>query len=423
MRRDLQSADRGHAPGRRSRQPRMVGNSGVVAGHSMGVGRDLGGGLQRRRGGVGAEPPRCATRPVRHGQREGQAAVGKRRGVEPVAQLDRSRRRCRCHLGEDLEGVHRPRRLTLGGAEVRLEAPAVAAVSVAVAVEGGERGVGLRRCAQHQLEAAPVEDAAVGGDECDRGRDVDAHFVLLLKASSPPSVLREAGTVLNEPDIYREWDPPQAWRHAVSCCCEQRVGEERVQRVLPDGHADLLLYDSGTVEVVGVHDEVSLPRLPAGTHIRGVRFRPAAVAAAFRLTASSLRNRSVPAEHVLGGRDARLLTDKGRLDAWIRSVEPDPRTMAAVRLLASLSVSDTAERISVTPRQLQRLLLTDVGLAPKAYQRVARLQRFVRAVDGGSSLAEAAADAGYSDQPHVTREVRLLSGVTPGRLAEERRAG
>jgi hypothetical protein len=34
-----------------------------------------------------------------------------------------------------------------------------------------------------------------------------------------------------------------------------------------------------------------------------------------------------------------------------------------------------------------------------------------------------AADAGYADQPHVTREVRLLSGVTPGRLAEERRAG
>ncbi len=86
-------------------------------------------------------------------------------------------------------------------------------------------------------------------------------------------------------------------------------------------------------------------------------------------------------------------------------------------------MTDTAERIGVTPRQLQRILLTDVGLPPKAYQRVARLQRFVRAVDAGTSLAAAAADAGYSDQPHVTREVRLLCGVTPRRLAEERRAG
>src|SRR5215210_2636008 len=58
-------------------------------------------------------------------------------------------------------------------------------------------------------------------------------------------VSRETCGVLNEADIYREWEPPPEWRHAVACLWEQRVGVERVQRVVPDGHADLLVHDSG----------------------------------------------------------------------------------------------------------------------------------------------------------------------------------
>ena len=74
---------------------------------------------------------------------------------------------------------------------------------------------------------------------------------------------------MNESDTYREWLPPQAWLGVVACCWEQRVRADRVQRVLPDGHADVLLYGSGEVEVVGVYDHVALPVLPAG--LRAVR--------------------------------------------------------------------------------------------------------------------------------------------------------
>ena len=63
---------------------------------------------------------------------------------------------------------------------------------------------------------------------------------------------REAGDVLNEADIYREWAPPPRWAHVIACCWEQRVSADRVQRVLPDGHADLLIYESGLIEVVGL---------------------------------------------------------------------------------------------------------------------------------------------------------------------------
>jgi hypothetical protein len=154
-------------------------------------------------------------------------------------------------------------------------------------------------------------------------------YALFLDQSIP----REAGAVLNESDIYREWAPPEAWREVVACCWEQRVHADRVQRVLPDGHADVLLYGSGEAELVGIYDHVALPVLPRGTAIRGIRLRPEAISPAFRLEASELRNMTVPAEDVIGARGARRLRDDHAVDAWIRSTEPDRRTAAAVELL------------------------------------------------------------------------------------------
>lgn len=223
-------------------------------------------------------------------------------------------------------------------------------------------------------------------------------------------------------DSYREFPPPLEWRHAVFCLWEQRVVADRIQRVLPDGHADLLIHDSGLLEVVGLSDEVALPHLPAGTQLRGVRLRPEAVASVLRIDAASLRNRTVTADDVLGSRRARSLSDPHALDSWLRSVRPDGLATAAVRLLTSHSVSGTADQLGLSARQLQRVMATTTGLTPKAFQRVARLQRFLRDAECGASLATAAAVAGYADQSHLTREVRALSGLTPAQLLTERSA-
>lgn len=68
-------------------------------------------------------------------------------------------------------------------------------------------------------------------------------------------------------------------------------------------------------------------------------------------------------------------------------------------------------------------MLDDIGLAPKTFQRVQRLHRFVRLTDQGASLAAGAALAGYSDQAHASREVLRMDGVLLSRLVHERQAG
>jgi hypothetical protein len=136
--------------------------------------------------------------------------------------------------------------------------------------------------------------------------------------------------VLNESDIYREWPAPPGWGHAVACVWEQSVARTRVQRVLPDGHADVLFYSDGAVQIVGVADGVATVELPAATAIWGVRLRPEVVAVSLCTPASSLRNLTVRAEDVLGTRVARHLRDPDYLDAWVHAIQPDRRVATAL---------------------------------------------------------------------------------------------
>jgi AraC-like DNA-binding protein len=53
------------------------------------------------------------------------------------------------------------------------------------------------------------------------------------------------------------------------------------------------------------------------------------------------------------------------------------------------------------------------------YSTLARIQRVKRAqalLTSGQTLGDAAAQAGYSDQPHLTREFKRLVGATPGQF-------
>lgn len=62
---------------------------------------------------------------------------------------------------------------------------------------------------------------------------------------------------------------------------------------------------------------------------------------------------------------------------------------------------------------------TQVGLSPKQAARLVRFDRAARLLATGTPPAEAAARAGYSDQPHLNREVRSIVDTTPLGVAAE----
>ena len=68
---------------------------------------------------------------------------------------------------------------------------------------------------------------------------------------------------------------------------------------------------------------------------------------------------------------------------------------------------------AVSERRLRRRFVQAVGYGPATYLRVARFQRAVALASRVPGLAALAAAAGYSDQAHLSRDCRALTGLTP----------
>ena len=87
-------------------------------------------------------------------------------------------------------------------------------------------------------------------------------------------------------------------------------------------------------------------------------------------------------------------------------------------------VSQVCEKFAISERSLQRLTARRVGLGPKWLIQRRRLHEVAERLRGPEppDLARVAADLGYSDQAHLTRDFRAVTGLTPGEFAREPRA-
>ena len=80
-----------------------------------------------------------------------------------------------------------------------------------------------------------------------------------------------------------------------------------------------------------------------------------------------------------------------------------------------IALSAVAEAVQLSPRHLERLFRNFVGLSPKGFARVTRLQAVVRSLIAKpkTKLAACAAEYGFTDQTHMTREFSALGHLTP----------
>ncbi|MQA05563.1 MAG: helix-turn-helix domain-containing protein [Streptosporangiales bacterium] len=101
-----------------------------------------------------------------------------------------------------------------------------------------------------------------------------------------------------------------------------------------------------------------------------------------------------------------------------RPLQPDPSVgYACAALDRGMAVHEVVDRLGVTPKRLIRTFHEHVGVGPKQFARIRRLQRVLRAVphDRPVDWAALAVRQGYADQSHLIHEFRDLTGITPGR--------
>jgi AraC-like DNA-binding protein len=239
---------------------------------------------------------------------------------------------------------------------------------------------------------------------------------------------------------YRE-SPPPAPLASHACCVWSNAAQTggHVERVLPDGCADVVWIDGEGLVVAGPATRPVLVDIPAGAAALGVRFGPGAAGAALGIAAHELRDRTVALEDAWGAQ-ARELAERlaaapaaGRLAllgaAVARRLDgaraPDSLVARASALLArGVPVAAASRQVALTDRHLRRRFHDAVGYGPKTLQRVLRLRCFLALAEAGADpdLARLAADAGYGDQPHLTRECAELAGLPPAALLAARAA-
>jgi AraC-like DNA-binding protein len=199
------------------------------------------------------------------------------------------------------------------------------------------------------------------------------------------------------------------------------------QRILPAGCMDLVLA-GGRLLVAGPDTSARVHRLTEPQTVVGVRLHAGRAPALLGVPADELRDRTVLLEDVWSDRRARLLTEQvlerpaPALASWAsteRAVDPFGEHVCAL-LYSGSSVGEVADAVGYSPRQLHRRLLPVFGYGPQRLSRVLRLVRVVADADTGSRWSDVAQRAGFADQAHLVREVRALTGVTPGELRDER---
>ncbi|KAM9862243.1 helix-turn-helix domain-containing protein [Leucobacter sp. BZR 635] len=91
----------------------------------------------------------------------------------------------------------------------------------------------------------------------------------------------------------------------------------------------------------------------------------------------------------------------------------------AVRRAAGglVPAGSAAEQFGASERSFRRRMLGVFGYGYATLVRIERASRARALLEGGSSLSDAAATAGFSDQPHLSREFQRLVGMSPGQFA------
>jgi AraC-like DNA-binding protein len=223
--------------------------------------------------------------------------------------------------------------------------------------------------------------------------------------------------------------------------------------VVPNGQVELIVrFGDPFVHLAGGR-AVPVPAVAA----LGARTRPIAVAATGStglviaglhpwvgdallggLTAV-LADRTVDLADLLGASRVASLLDQvssaPEAEARARAVETflaglfrrhtlEPMAVAATRTLLErrgrVSVGGVAGELGLSDRHLRRLVTRATGLGPKRLARLARAQGALSDLRAGRAGAPVAQAWGYVDQAHLTREIRMFSGRTPGMVHRDR---
>jgi AraC-like DNA-binding protein len=209
-------------------------------------------------------------------------------------------------------------------------------------------------------------------------------------------------------------------------------------RLIPtDGTGSCRLYERSWI--AGLQDRYLDVESPSKPWLMGIRFRPSGPLALVRVPLAELTNVVIDLDLVVGPSIERLrqrLVETPRLERRFQLLERylmerlaparAPRAdvgHAVGRLIRTgglVRIRALSAEIGVSQKHLIHLFREQVGLSPKRFARIVRLNSVLKEMSAASASAlrrpdwaDLAVRFGYYDQPHFVREFREFTGTTP----------
>lgn len=235
---------------------------------------------------------------------------------------------------------------------------------------------------------------------------------------------------------FHELAPPETlssfvdrfWRASVP-----ENGQFLEYSIVPDGCVDVV-YEQTSEQVrcliFGTNSRTRPFRInPEATYL-GIRFRPGMARHLIDLLPEELINRHLEVPSFLGlgpeqvAEAASFQAQSGLLAQAVthtlhrQNAAPTSldRAIEYVQQTQSLwNVTGLANLCGISQRQMERRVKVATGLSPKLLMRILRVQAAISTMQMAleTRLVELAGDLGYSDQAHMNRDFRLLTGQTP----------
>ncbi|HZC26296.1 MAG TPA: DUF6597 domain-containing transcriptional factor [Actinopolymorphaceae bacterium] len=243
---------------------------------------------------------------------------------------------------------------------------------------------------------------------------------------------------------YVERVPVAALASRVRTVWIQHTGPEPyLQRNLPTGGVEVHCPIGGLPRLVGPLTASHVEVLAPHTTVVGARFWPGAAAPLLGIPAEELVDVTVEFGDLWAGNAARLgellaaasgpdaaleLLQRYLLRRQARADDPDPLVTEAARRLMPwrpVEIGALTAELVISASQLRRRFSATVGIGPKTLQRTLRMQGYLALAQTAASsdapvltggLADLAAEAGYADHAHLSRECLRLTDLTPRQL-------
>jgi AraC-like DNA-binding protein len=194
------------------------------------------------------------------------------------------------------------------------------------------------------------------------------------------------------------------------------------------------------VYAFGAQERAHRKRVPGGHRIVMARLHLGAHEAVLGVPASAIAGRYVPLEELWGQSITVRLVERlaqahtkleaaqvlehaiaERIARVTERPSAPPLALEAAAKLSRANVNEVADDLGVSERHLRRVFRESLGVSPKAFAKLARFHRALRAAreHAHPSWASIASAVGYYDQAHLIADFRAIAGVTPQALLGE----